>query len=113
MSGIDITDSRFCAATRRAHGNMVEAIYRDIDERPLDYSAITRDEIEAMSKDVRLAQAMTIRMFRNACLADLRGDGVSEGDAEATAESLIAQAVDSGWDTHIDTLNDVSPKDVA
>ncbi len=76
MSTTDLPSPRFCAATRQAQANLVAALG------------------SMYSGNVRTEHADTIRMFRNAYLADEKADGVDKETASANADALIAEMID-------------------
>ena len=77
MTNPDINSPRFCAATRQAHNNLIEALSG------------------ADKGNARSEHADTIRMFRNAYLADEKVDGVSKDTASAQADAMIADMIES------------------
>ena len=76
MSGTILSSPRFCAATRQAQSNLAEALGG------------------TAGGDARTEHADTIRMFRNAYLADEKADGTDKAVAAANADALIAQMID-------------------
>jgi len=77
MTNPDISSPRFCAATRQAHHNLIEALNG------------------AGDGNARTEHADTIRMFRNAYLADEKADGVDKDTASANADAMIAEMIES------------------
>ena len=102
MTEINIESATYSDHTREFEDAFKEAIYVDVDQRALDYEAITREEISAITNELRRKHADVITKFTESFVADETATGSPKADAEFRAASYVDEYFQSLWDVQID-----------
>jgi hypothetical protein len=102
MSDVDLDNPNYSEETRNAFDEAFQALYLDVESMNLNYSSITRPEIEQASSDLIARHGAAVEAFENAFVRDEIASGASEENARQRAYAHIVQSVDDIWDVQID-----------
>ena len=102
MSEVNIESTTYSDHTRELEDAFKEAIYIDVDRRALDYGSITREEISAITNELRQKHADVIAKFEESFVADEAASGSSKANAASRAAAYVDDYFQSLWDVQID-----------
>jgi hypothetical protein len=102
MTEVNIESATYSDHTRELEDAFKEAIYVDVDQRALDYETITREEIAAITNELRQKHADVIAKFAESFVADEAAAGSSKADAELRAAAYVDDYFQSLLDVQID-----------
>lgn len=102
MTEVNIESATYSDHTRELEDAFKEAIYVDVDQRALDYEAITREGITAITNELRQKHADVIAKFAESFVTDETAAGSSKADAELRAAAYVDDYFQSLWDVQID-----------
>jgi hypothetical protein len=107
---VDLQSRRYSDVTRNAFEQMLKAVYSDVESRPIAFSNLRREEIEAADAELQAKHRTLISAFLESFVRDEARSGTPEPIARNRGAEVVGETLDNIWDVEIDLHRDDRPR---